>query len=166
MSEAAIFLAQTRYVVNRNIQIVVTQQGTATGHFSTCSYLTGYSVRLLLRKRVLHHCTHLGAKTCGRIQFDRCCLVTRLHKVKKFAPNFDVYVQRLDWPTGLQHPHRGRDCRRRARLPKVVICERKNNGSELDAPGKLRRWEGYHSPQGPRRAATGGFVVDEHGICT
>src|SRR5262245_26046928 len=114
-------------------QIVVTQQGTATGHFSTCSYLTGYSVRLLLRKRVLHHCTHLGAKTCGRIQFDRCCLVTRLHKVKKFAPNFDVYVQRLDWPTGLQHPHRGRDCRRRARLPKVVICERKNNGSELDA---------------------------------
>src|SRR5215831_13331134 len=86
MSEAAIFLAQTRYVVNRNIQIVVTQQGTATGHFSTCSYLTGYSVRLLLRKRVLHHCTHLGAKTCGRIQFDRCCLVTRLHKVKNLRP--------------------------------------------------------------------------------
>jgi hypothetical protein len=27
--------------------------------------------------------------------------------------------------------------------PGVVICERKNNGSELDAPGKLRRWERY-----------------------
>src|SRR5262245_65841234 len=78
------------------------------------------------RKRVLHHCTHLGTKTCGRIQLDRCCLVIRMHKVKKFAPNFDVYVERLDWPTAPQHPHRGRDCRRRARLPKVVICERKN----------------------------------------
>jgi hypothetical protein len=22
-----------------------------------------------------------------------------MHKVKKFAPNFDVYVERLDWPT-------------------------------------------------------------------
>jgi len=39
-----------------------------------------------LRKRVLHHCTHLGTKTCGRIQLDRCCLVIRLHKVKEFAP--------------------------------------------------------------------------------
>src|SRR5215475_3813013 len=89
-----------------------------------------------------------------------------MEKVKKFAPNFDCYVERLDWPTAPQHPHRGRDCRRRAGLPKVVICERKNNGSELDAPGKLRRWEGYHSPQRPRRAATGRLLVDEHGICT
>ena len=97
---------------------------------------------------------------------DRCCLVIPMHKVKKFAPNFDVYVERLDWPTAPQHPHRGRDCRRRARLPKVVIRERKNNGSELDAPGKLGRWEGYHSPQRPWRAATGAFVVDEDGIRT
>src|SRR5262245_7873530 len=119
-----------------------------------------------LRRRVLHQCSHVGTKTCGRIQLDRCCLVIRMQKVKKFAPNFDVYVERLDWPTASQHPHRGRDCRRRARLPKVVICERKNNGSELDAPGKLRRWEGYHSPQRPRRAATGGLLVDEDGICT
>ena len=96
---------------------------------------------------------------------DRCSLVIRMEKVKKFAPNFDVYIERLDWPTAPQHPHRGRDCRRRARLPKVVICERKNNGSELDAPGKLRRWERYHSPQS-RRAATGDLLVDEDGICT
>src|SRR5262245_16188789 len=118
------------------------------------------------RKRVLHQCSHLGAKTWGRIQLDRCCLVIRMQKVKKFAPNFDCYVERLDRPTTPQHPHRGRDCRRRASLPKVVICERKNNGSELDAPGKLRRWEGYHSPQRPWWAATGAFVVDEDGIRT
>ena len=96
---------------------------------------------------------------------DRCCLVIRMHKVKEFAPNFDVYVERLDWPTASQDPHRGRDCRRRASVPKVVICERKNNGSELDAPRILRRREGYHSPQSPRRAATG-LLVDEDGICT
>jgi hypothetical protein len=88
-----------------------------------------------------------------------------MEEVKKFAPNFDVYVERLDWPTASQHPHRGRDCRRRAGVPKVVICERKNNGTELDAPGKLRRWERYHSPQSPRRAAAG-LLVDEDRICT
>src|SRR5262249_1516679 len=118
-----------------------------------------------LRKRVLQQCSHLGTKTWGRIQLDRCCLVIRMHKVKKFAPNFDVYVERLDWPTASQHPHRGRDCRRRARLPKVGGGERKNNGSELDAPGKLRRWERSHSPQS-RRAATGDLLVDEDGIRT
>src|SRR5262245_12187158 len=118
-----------------------------------------------VRLRVLRQRSHMGAKTWGRIQLDRCCLVIRMHKVKEFAPNFDVYVERLDWPTAPQNPHRGRDCRRRASLPKVVICERKNNGRELDAPGKLRRWEGYHSPQSPRRAATG-LLVDEDGICT
>jgi hypothetical protein len=114
-----------------------------------------------LRRRVLHHCTHLRAKICGRIQLDRRCLVIRLHEVKEFAPNFDVYVERLDRPTAPQYPHRGRNCRRRARLPKVVICERKNNGSELDGPGLRRRWEGYHSPQSPRRAATG-LLIDEN----
>src|SRR6266511_3053782 len=129
------------------------------------STISGEFASKRLRKRVLHHCSHLGTKTWGRIQLDRCCLVIRMEKVKEFAPNFDVYVERLDWPTAPQHPHRGRDCRRRASLPKVVICERKNNGSELDAPGKLRRWEGYHSPQS-RRAATGRLLVDEDGICT
>src|SRR5215813_6237163 len=118
-----------------------------------------------LRRRVLHQCSHVGTKTCGRIQLDRCCLVIRMQKVKKFAPNFDVYVERLDWPTASQHPHGGRNCRRRARLPKVVICERKNNGSELDSAGLLWRWEGYHSLQRPRGAATG-LLVDEDGIRT
>src|SRR5258708_7354116 len=118
-----------------------------------------------LRRRVLHHRTHLGTKTCGRIQLDRCCLVIRVHEVEEFAPNFDVYVERLYWPTAPQYPHRGRNCRRRASIPKVVVGERKNNGGELDAPGKLRRWEGYHSPQS-RRAATGDLLVDEDGIRT
>src|ERR1700730_8060043 len=118
-----------------------------------------------LRCRVLHQCSYLGTNTCGRIQLDRCCLVIRFQKMKPFAPNFDVYVDRVDCPTASQHPHRGRDCRRRARVPKVVICERKNNGSELDAPGILRRWEGYHSPHSPRRAAAG-LLVDEDGIRT
>ena len=87
-------------------------------------------------------------------------------KVKKFAPNFDVYVERLDWPTAPQHPHRGGGCRRRASLSKVVVCERKNNRTELDGPRKLRRWEGYHAPQRPRRAATRRLLVDEDGMRT
>src|SRR5262249_2595032 len=119
-----------------------------------------------LRRRVLHQCSHMGAKTWGRIQLDRCCLVIRMHKMKKFAPNFDCYVERLDWPTAPQHPHRGRDSRRRASLSKVVICERKNNRTEFDGPGKLRRWEGYHAPQRSLRAATRRLLVDEKGICT
>jgi hypothetical protein len=118
-----------------------------------------------LRRGVLHHRSHLGTNTCGRIQLDRCCLVIRLQKVKPLAPDCDVYVDRIDCPTASQHPHRGRDCRRRARVPKVVICERKNNGSELDGPGVLRRGEGYHSPHSPCWAATG-LLVDENGICT
>src|SRR5215475_4928492 len=107
-----------------------------------------------------------GRKPGGGFNWTDAAWSSACKKVKEFAPNFDVYVERLGWPTAPQHPHRGRDCRRRASLPKVVICERKNNGSELDAPGKLRRWEGYHSPQRSRRAATGGLLVDEDGICT
>ena len=63
---------------------------------------------------------------------DRCCLVIRLHKVKEFAANFDVYVERLDWPTAPQDSHRGRDCRRRASLP----------NQRLDAPPFPRRGPG------------------------
>jgi hypothetical protein len=117
-----------------------------------------------LRRRVLHQCSHLGTNTCGRMQFDRCCLVIRMQKMKPLAPNFNCYVERIDCPASPQHPHRGRDCQR-ARVAKVVIGERKNNGSELDAPGKIRRWEGYHSTQSPRRPATG-LLVDDDGIRT
>src|ERR1700730_12712377 len=88
-----------------------------------------------------------------------------LSKNETICAQFRVYVDRVDCPTASQHPHRGRDCRRRARVPKVVIGERKNNGSELDAPGILRWWEGYHSPHSPRRAAAG-LLVDEDGIRT
>ena len=95
---------------------------------------------------------------------DRCCLVTRLQKMIPLAPDCDIHVDRVDCPAGPQHPHYRRDCRRRARVPKVVICERNNNGSELDSPGKPGRWEGYHSPH-LRRAATG-LLVDEDGIST
>src|SRR5262245_66292023 len=34
-----------------------------------------------LRRRVLHQCSHMGAKTWGRIQLDRCCLVIRMPKL-------------------------------------------------------------------------------------
>jgi hypothetical protein len=60
------------------------------------------SLALRLRRRVLHQCSHLRTKTWGRIQLDRCRLVIRLQKVKKFPPNFDVYVERLDRP-GAKH---------------------------------------------------------------
>src|SRR5215471_332558 len=105
-----------------------------------------------------------GRKPGGGFNCDRCCLVIRVQKVKPFAPNFDCYVERIDCPTAPQHPHRGRDCQC-ASVAKVVIGERKNNGSELDGPGLLRRWEGYHSTQSPRRPATG-LLVDEDGIRT
>src|SRR5215470_3896791 len=116
------------------------------------------------RRRVLHQRSHLGTNACGRMQLDRCCLVIRMQKMKPLAPNFNCYVERVDCPAAPQHPHRGRDCRC-ASVAKVVIGERKNNGSELDGPGLLRRWEGYHSTQSPRRPATG-LLVDEDGIRT
>src|SRR5262245_4821407 len=118
-----------------------------------------------LRRRVLHHCRHLGTKTCGRIQCDRCRLVIRMHKVEPLAPDLDVYIDRLDWPTAPEDSHRGRDCRRRGSHSKVVICERKDNCTVLDTPGILRRWKGYHSLERARRAATC-LLVDEDGICT
>jgi hypothetical protein len=77
------------------------------------STISGGFASKRLRRRVLHQCSHLGTKTCGRIQLDRCCLVIRMQKVKPFAPNFDCYVERIDCPTAPQHPHRGRDCQRR-----------------------------------------------------
>jgi hypothetical protein len=50
--------------------------------------------------------------------------------------------------------------------PKLSYASERTTAVNWTPPGKLRRWEGYHSPQGPRRAATGGFVVDEDGIRT
>ena len=69
------------------------------------------------------------------MQFDRCCLVIRMQEMKPLAPDFDCYIDRIDCPAAPQHPHRGRDCRRRARISEVVIRERK----------KLRRGEGDES---------------------
>src|SRR4029077_21245343 len=118
-----------------------------------------------LRRRVLHHCRHLGTETCGRIQCDRCRLVIRMHKVEPLEHDLDVYVYRLDWPIAPQNSHRVGDCRRRGSHSEVVICERKNNRTELDAPGIRRRGKGNHSLESARWAATG-LLVDEDGICT
>src|SRR6476619_5500648 len=51
-----------------------------------------------LRRRVLHQCSHLGTDTGGRMQFDRCCLVIRMQKMKPLAPNFNCYVECIDCP--------------------------------------------------------------------
>src|SRR4029453_4362500 len=116
------------------------------------STISGGFASKRLRKRVLHHCTHLGTKTCGRIQLDRCCLVIRMQKVKKFAPNFDCYVERLDCPTAPQHPPLGRDCRRRASLPKVSYASERTTAVNLTPPessGGGRGTTRRRAPVGP-----------------
>src|SRR5262249_7670870 len=55
-----------------------------------------------------------GRKPGGGSNCDRCCLVIPVQKVKPFARKLDSYVERIDCPTAPQHPHRGRDCQRRA----------------------------------------------------
>src|SRR5262245_6617435 len=50
--------------------------------------------------------------------------------------------------------------------PKLSYASERTTVVNLTPPESSGGGRGYHSPQRPRRAATGGLLVDENGICT
>ncbi len=122
------------------------------GQCDACAGSVWWVASRQLRRCVLHQRSHLGAKTRRRVHFHRCCLVVHMQKVKPFAPNFNRYVDSVDCPAAPQDSHGRRDCRGCAGLPKGVICEGQNDGSEFDGAGLLRRCRGttrLKAPAGP-----------------
>ena len=96
-----------------------------------------------LRRRVLHQRSHLRAKTRGRMQCDRRCLVIRMHERVPLAPTSTLTLIELTVPLPLRILTVAGIVPGAFGSPKLSYANERAT-CELDPVGLLGRWKEYH----------------------